>query len=186
MNHPFLKASAALFAFALSTVPAGAATLLGQTVTAGWRLPNQNSPFAFSFSPNKTFTIGNGVEGEAQLNTTAFAVDFADRSVTFTFLTNALYSTYAFNGIVFDQQNGGLFTDIVSIAGIANSRVTNTGNRLAVNLAGAKFNAGDKIVIDFASGVPEPASWGMMLIGVGGIGGAMRVRRQRQAMPRLA
>ncbi|MBC9031722.1 PEP-CTERM sorting domain-containing protein [Sphingomonas sp. JC676] len=183
MKSKFLKASAAMLAFALSTIPADAATLLGQTIKAGWRLPNENAPFAFGFStPGNIFTVGNGVEGEAQLSAIRFLVDFSDRSATFTFLTNALFSTYAFNGIVFDQQNGGLFTDIDSITGIAANRVSNTGNRLAINFAGAKFNAGDKIVVNFASGVPEPASWGMLLIGVGGLGGAMRMRRDRAVL----
>lgn len=180
MKSHFLKASAAMLAFAFSTVPADAATLLGQTLKAGWRLPNESSPFAFGFStPGSIFTVGNGVEGEAQLSAIRFLVDFSDHSATFTFLTNALFSTYAFNGIVFDQQNGGQFTDIESITGIAANRVSDTGSRLAINFAGAKFNAGDKVVVNFATGVPEPATWGMLLIGVGGIGGAMRVRRDR-------
>jgi hypothetical protein len=182
MKKTYLAAAAAL-AFLTMAAPANAATMLGQTLKAGWRLPTENSPFAFGFSaPGNIFTVGNGVEGEAQLSTTRFLVDFSDRSVTFTFLTNALLSTYAFNGIVFDQQNGGLFTDIESITGIAANRITGTGSRLAINLSGAKFNAGDKFTVNFTSGVPEPATWGMLLIGVGGVGGAMRMRRDRAVL----
>jgi hypothetical protein len=33
----------------------------------------------------------------------------------------------------------------------------------------------------FATGGPEPAEWGMMLVGFGGMGAAMRSRRRRQA-----
>jgi hypothetical protein len=33
----------------------------------------------------------------------------------------------------------------------------------------------------FPGAVPEPASWGMMVIGFGGLGGAMRLRRRREA-----
>ena len=36
------------------------------------------------------------------------------------------------------------------------------------------------------SAVPEPGTWGMMLIGFGGMGAAMRRRRQSAALPRVA
>ena len=35
-------------------------------------------------------------------------------------------------------------------------------------------------------GVPEPATWGMMLLGFGGIGMAMRTRRRKQAIAQIA
>ena len=36
--------------------------------------------------------------------------------------------------------------------------------------------------MSFSPGVPEPATWAMMLLGFGAIGGMMRVRRRREAL----
>jgi PEP-CTERM motif len=35
--------------------------------------------------------------------------------------------------------------------------------------------------VSLLSGVPEPATWGLMLLGFGGLGGAAYVRRRRAA-----
>lgn len=55
----------------------------------------------------------------------------------------------------------------------------------ADDYASNDFAIGPLQLMDGVSGVPEPATWGMMLIGFGAIGGAMR-RRNRLARGRLA
>jgi hypothetical protein len=109
------------------------------------------------------------------------------------------FTTPATSGSVTGQTNGqkilfGLFQD-----GVVNwdgPQVLDFGNggELQVSLNNATFNtglfglnhgekAGADIVADFTllqspSAVPEPAVWGMMLVGFGGMGAAMRQRRK--------
>lgn len=45
--------------------------------------------------------------------------------------------------------------------------------------AGSYFNDSTGFNFTVVSSVPEPATWGMMIVGVGGIGGAMRRRKAR-------
>lgn len=44
----------------------------------------------------------------------------------------------------------------------------------------------DKIALTAVAGVPEPATWAMMLIGFGGIGAAVRRRRKPLSMAQIA
>ncbi len=50
------------------------------------------------------------------------------------------------------------------------------GNAFSVNFSGQRYAAGDKVTINFASGVPEPATWAMMILGFGVAGAAVRRR----------
>lgn len=52
-----------------------------------------------------------------------------------------------------------------------------TGNVLDTNTVWANASG-----FSFAPGVPEPATWAMMLLGFGAIGGLMRVRRRREVL----
>jgi hypothetical protein len=48
-------------------------------------------------------------------------------------------------------------------------------------LANPGYGVSTKQIFLSLSGVPEPASWGMMLVGFGGLGGALRLRRRQEA-----
>jgi hypothetical protein len=62
---------------------------------------------------------------------------------------------------------------------------TTTGGQLSFSdLAGGNQNIGnilDNVTLSTAGGVPEPATWAMMLVGFAGLGAAMR-RRTRAAL----
>lgn len=59
-----------------------------------------------------------------------------------------------------------------------------TGQSGLLNVRSVSFfadgyaNQLDNIVVNAAAGVPEPASWALMLVGFGAVGGAMRGRRR--------
>lgn len=165
---------------AISTVPANAAIQFGDQIKAGWRLPTESSPFAFSISPSPIFAVGKDIEAQAQLNTIRFLVDFGKDSLAFTFLTGGVFSTNPFNGIYFDALTGEGFGEIASVSGIAAERIHDMGLALSVNFSGLRLKSGDKILISFAPGVPEPASWAMLVAGFGAIGTMLRRRSLQQ------
>jgi hypothetical protein len=171
---------AAAGALALATAPASAASFIGEQFKASWRLPTESALFAFTMSPSTTFTVGYGVEGHAQLSTIQFLVDFGVDSLTFTFLSNAGFSTYAFNGIYVDSLSGQGFGEIDTISGIAAARIHNMGSALSVNFSGQHYEAGDVVSVQFTPEIPEPASWTMLIAGLGMAGAALRRRAPQQ------
>ena len=57
-----------------------------------------------------------------------------------------------------------------------------SGGNVFLNLSGAAHQSGEQVTIDVnTASVPEPAAWAMMLIGLGGLGTAMRARRKGTA-----
>jgi hypothetical protein len=68
------------------------------------------------------------------------------------------------------------------VAGVSAADLSLIGGEVFLNLNDASFNAGDQITIDVPEGggpgVPEPASWALMLAGIG-LTGAMARRRGR-------
>lgn len=81
------------------------------------------------------------------------------------------------------------FGSLVAVTGVntfqllgANGVFTSTGGPL--NLGYFDSNNGDNFgSITFSiSAVPEPATWAMMILGMGAVGGAMRVRRRSVAL----
>ncbi len=79
----------------LATVadPAHAASFIGDRMKASWRLPTETSLFAFTMSPSSTFIVGKGIEGVGSLKNVAFNIDFGHDTLTFTFITAALFTS---------------------------------------------------------------------------------------------
>ena len=77
-------------------------------------------------------------------------------------------------GLTAESTFGGIVVDGFSSRAIKNSGLGTVGT--------VAFNNG---AVSVPGGVPEPATWSMMIMGFGGVGGLMRLRR-RQAIPSLA
>ena len=171
-------AAAALVAGALA-MPAGAATLIGDSITAVYYFPNQASVYGgFSVSPSPTFTVDAGSEATGTVDGGLQQVfDFGASNFTLTLNNNVSWTATTFNGWGFTN-NSNAFGSISSVTGIDPTRVTITGNTLFVNWQGLDYQSGNQIVVEFGAGaIPEPASWMMLIGGFGMVGAAMRRRR---------
>lgn len=149
------------------------AQLNGTVISVAYNFPAIGTDYYnYSASPS-TFTVGSGIESTVTVDGIPISIDFANSSLTLT-TPSVSWSSSAFNGLVFTN-NSGVFSSILSETGIDPSRISVTGKRLAINWNGMSFNSGDKVFLSFASGgVPEPATWALMILGFGAIGFAMR------------
>lgn len=166
---------------------AQAATIYGNHIKANWALPAPKSPYVgFKFAQNSNWTYsfyaGKGMEASGKLdNTDGILIDFTQYGLNITFTNAGVFAGHAFNGLVFEQLGGDVFGEVIGVTGFGSERVVNTGKKLTVNFGGLQPGAGQRYSIQFASGVPEPATWGMLLSGAGMAGAAMRRRRAATA-----
>lgn len=142
------------------------------------------------YSPAQTAIVGPGVEFVD--DTSFLRVDVADLGFTVFDDYGGDFVPADFNGFVLSDING----TIAAITG-----VTFTGGGFAGEQPVVTFDA-DNIYVDFSgigiittpgvgysfdvsfNAVPEPATWAMMLVGVGGIGGSLRAGRKARVAVR--
>lgn len=159
-------------------------------------------------STTNIFTLGWTTAGAIDPATAGFYVIGVDTGLG----ANAPFGSIGAPNVIFDQalliQKSGAAT----LAGANVGTASIVGNSASINLAATLFPstgraagaygfniwprsgaAGNGAVSDFApnngllSAVPEPRSWGLLLLGFVGIGLAMRGRRRRQwVAPQLA
>lgn len=175
----FRSAAAAALVVGTLAMPASAATLIGDSITAAYYFPNQASVYGgFTVSPTAAFTVGAGIEATGTVDGgLQQTFDFAASSLTLTYLNSAGWTATEFNGWGFTN-NSKSYDAIASVTGIDPARVTIAGNTLFVNWQGLSFQPGNQIVVEFAAGaIPEPASWMLLIGGFGMVGAAVRRRR---------
>jgi hypothetical protein len=172
-------AAAALAAFA---VPA-AASFDGATIDLQYYFPDLGSPF----STFEQFVVGAGVEStffpddDPRTN-----LDFGGTNLYITYNSASNWTFADFNGFVFADTTNTLDTIVgvsvnaaTNMVGFDASRVSFTGDTVAVNWNGLSFNEQTIVSLDFRFGdaaIPEPATWAMMILGFGLVGAAARRR----------
>ncbi len=171
----FRSAAAAALAIGTLAMPANA-TLIGDSITAGYFFPNSVTVYSnFSVSPSPTFTVVAGTDATGTIEGFQQSFDFGASSFTMTVLGGVGFNTASFSGWQF-LNNTKAFGAISSVTGIDPSRVTTSGNTLLVNWQGLSFQTNDAITVNFGV-VPEPSSWMLLVGGFGLTGFAMRRRR---------
>jgi len=131
----------------------------------------------YTFSPGSYYDyagslIDTPVTGSFDFDTvTGILSNVNYTSVSGTFNTGAEYTPGDATQIFFGQFGGNY--DVYQLAGSLNN-----GGTVAINSGthpSIFINAGGSLT---TGTVPEPATWAMMLVGLGGIGAAMRSRRK--------
>lgn len=122
-----------------------------------------------SFTDIGTFTLPTGIA--AGSITTNFDFDESN---------NIDFDTVTLNGVKFDLSPTGQFES----GHINNQPVTSGTQTLVVTgKSGGNGSFGGTISFELASAVPEPAAWALMIMGFGGVGAALRRRRQTAFSP---
>ena len=173
-----LIAGAAGLALAASG-SAHAQGLLGDTVNLTYFFPDLSSPFEDdgnqAVSPQASFVSF----GQIATTVNANSIDSGNSIVGGLSFTGA-----SFNGVVITDLTHsniiGVTIDAASnMGGFDLSRVSFTGNSVSLNFSGLITDTGTQAIVDIQTrgGVPEPATWAMMISGFGLLGAAARRRR---------
>jgi len=155
---------------------------------------------------NISVALASGVEVNANGNSThdALAFDLSGSGITFGNFVSTLgtgaSSEFAASGAIGNASPFGAFNNSVSFtgpngnpSGVTSFSFDVTGTGLALGstvfdgfnvvfVADVFANGLTGNVAAITGGIPEPASWGLMILGFGGIGAALRTRRQRMAI----
>lgn len=153
-----------------SSSPAGLVitgpTTTGSTTTIGYADAGLTTP---TFSESITFTDTLAGLYSITLGTSSAAVNFTSAVLTGASGSNSLTKFYD-NGTL---EQWGL------------SGLTLNSGQYTLNIMGTNTDTGVLSGTVTIAAVPEPATWGMMLLGFAGIGFAMR-RHRRSALPQVA
>ncbi|MEO8630841.1 MAG: PEP-CTERM sorting domain-containing protein [Betaproteobacteria bacterium] len=160
------------------------AGLLSKTLDATYYHPDLSTPYTeAAFAPHP-FVVAAGIETIGKVEgVTSLLTDFSDNQLTITFdtvLDKPIWNTALFNGVVFTLQSPGsldiaaaLVDPATTLSGFDNGRLSFTNLSLGLNWSGLSYSDGQKIVVNFSfntTPVPEPASYGFLVAGLGFIG----------------
>lgn len=168
----FVTAAAAAALFA---VPASAATTINLVPIAGTLTgvfgndhPSRSGTDLYNFSVPTSGDL-YGFVGSVGLKIT---------------LTNLDFTSVTLDGIAFNKISSGIF-ELQTIA----TSIAAGAHTLSIGYTNAQRFSSYGGVLSFtpiAGGVPEPATWGLMILGFGAVAGALRYQRRGQAKVRFA
>jgi len=188
-----LKRSAAHYLVGIAALAAclsAEAGFDGKSFSTFYAFPNLATAYGSASASPASFVVGAGPETIFNVEDVTFiAVDFSDASLSLvltTMLGGPMWTSTAFNGLVFDVTAGGplSFTGAAvnaatTMAGFDAARVGLTDNRLTIDWNGLSYVSGTKVVVDFTPSVPEPATYALMALGLASIVGGKRFRSGR-------
>jgi len=172
----------------LSSNLARASSLIGDQISASYQYPSLGTNYPQSTVTVNPFTVGPGtdtvinIEGE-----TSLSIDFSADSLSITLntiLPSPTWNSASQNGPVFDVLSGNPFPAIQSFSTTNNGPLNvflNSGE-LVVDWAGMSYKDGDRVFVQFASAVPEPSTWAMMLLGFAGVSFMAYRRKSKPAL----
>lgn len=167
MKNGFLLMVSVAAAALGTAAPASAAKLLflfsGPSGTASFKLPSNPTPdFASTFIGSDQFGFHNVAGTFGGTPGTASTISFG----------NGIFASLSITAanLGFTQ-----FSSPTLFSGPPSSPVFSKGSYTLIN---PFFGNGTLSISEVAAGVPEPASWSMMITGFGAIGGTMRYRRR--------
>ena len=163
---------------AITSLPASAQSLTGSTVTATLLYPTTTQVYAGPV----TTTVGNQVEfpfGSFAPAVGSFDIDA--NTITFFSNQNGNYGTTsganAFNGYRLDFA-GRTITSLTLAAGTTYTpnSFNFSGSSIFFDVSGQDPAGGQTVFAVGVAAVPEPATWGLMILGFGAMGFALRRR----------
>jgi hypothetical protein len=160
----------------VAATPAMATDLTGETFDYQYYYPSLSD--AYSNASNGSHVVGAGVE-VANIVDSAGTLDVTSDQIIVDFTGSSWFNGADFNGFVIT----GLPVSSVSVDAASTflgAVVTYTGNTISVNFEGLSFDAGQQLVLDISSAVPEAGNLTMMFAGLCLVGGLAR-RRARSA-----
>jgi hypothetical protein len=182
MKMTNLFAGAALAAaLATATTGAYASTLIGDSVHAEYLYPDTNTLYA----DLGTAVVGAGSPTYANVNGgNVLNIDITGSQIVFSWFGAGASSAGTFDGVEFTDTThpftNAVLDGVTNTPGILASAVTLVGGSIFVDLNNGVYSPEQNITVDVngVGGVPEPATWAMLLLGMGGVGAAMRSRRR--------
>jgi len=162
--------------------------LTGTSVDVSWLFPDTSTTYA-----TQNVTVGAGPEIQCAGGgvgaglcigfTDAATIDLGAQTLSLTIDSGtASWSTGAFNGYEFSNLSAGGawtgYTLATTFAGLDASRISFTPDAVWVNMQGIAPDAGESFTITLNTApVPEPASPGLLIAGLGAIAWVARRRR---------
>ena len=181
MTKTFLLAAAG--ALSLISGTAAAQNFNGTFIRYQFLFPDASTPRTTIDAP---IALGTGIEFNDPAHSDM--VDLSGSTIVITDTFGGQYTATAFNGIVLsDVRNnlaaitgvtftsGGFAGEQPVLSFDADNIFFNFANITQTTAAGTQYRY-NVTFADATSGVPEPATWAMMMIGFGGLGHAMRRR----------
>ncbi len=141
--------------------------------------------------PNTTYGahIGDGYNGgSATFNWHDDGDNGQPTSITVSRVGGGLFNLSSFDYFTTGTlvATGGLSTLTLMGTGTSNGTGFSKVNSVTFSSTGYTYNGLDNLVLSATSAVPEPATWALMILGFGAVGGAMRRRQSVAAKIRFA